>query len=100
MRRDYFKSGLSTLDAVGNFHDSLPRWERPLARFMRMSMACDGQRCSAIGRTSGKLENGIWSKSNGWTHRADLDFCPQCQEDGRMEQAIRDGVLPLGACSD
>ena len=33
-------------------------------------------------------------RAKGWVRANDLDFCPRCQRDGKMDEAIAAGVLP------
>ena len=102
---DYNHSGLSTKEAIEDAQERTVNvliqkgWPRLVAKFASklfiMQMRCDG--CQRIGKTDGRLKNGIWGKSDGWRHKDDLDFCLMCQIDGNMDRVIASGKRPDGA---
>jgi hypothetical protein len=112
MGRDYDNSGFSTLEAVQDVQartgeelrelDLLPESVvRFLSKFVFVRIRCDGQGCHRIGFSTGRLNaQNQWTKSRGWEHREDLDFCPRCQRDGKADAAVCAGVRPRGALAD
>jgi hypothetical protein len=79
-------------------HSGPPWFTRFLMRFVRMQVACDGINCGTRLRVKGKQVHAEKAhRPGGWVHKADLDFCPRCQRDGKMDEAITAGVRPRGA---
>jgi len=106
LEHNYTNSGLSTPQAIQDAEErtkaALKKAHLPgflvrfLAKTIRMGLYCDG--CGKTGHTSSKLVgDGMWEASGGWCHKADLDFCPSCRDNGKMDEAIAAGVRPLGA---
>jgi hypothetical protein len=107
MGYDYTNSGMSTGEAIEDFHKGvirkagllgIPKFiSRFIPSLFRMVVGCDGGDCENTCISKGKVQDGNWSLSEGWVHSQNLDFCPSCQKDGSMAKAIADGVLPRGA---
>lgn len=107
MKTDYRNSGLSTVQAVEEIRQQvrdrcqklhLPAkfGDRLCDAMLLMQIYCDGEDCGKDTMTTGKLDDDTWRYSGGWVHRNELDFCPDCQEDGSMQASLDNGVLPLG----
>jgi hypothetical protein len=106
IQREYYSSGLSSVEALADARATVrqqlmdagyPRmiaWLLVRSGKMSLKMHCDG--CQTTVATNGQRHGEQWLGTGGWIHRADLDFCLECQHNGQVEVAIVSGQQPVG----